>query len=258
MLPTVSSSAKAVEKLVKVELETPIFRAPKKRRRAEHHQARPDPVCNDEAATTPRKERKRRSASNPERKRRKLFESADNVTRRKKRSSSHSGQPSFAAVTTSTPATGAAHPGGIDLLADLLDRSVKVEDEEITGPPPDMQDYAGTSQSSQATPAPPKRPSERGMSGSGSTSPLSVNLAHTIPQMAPFEAYAHPLSSGTSSTQTTQKPYAHQSFVLKNIHNNNSSSGGNNSQLLFDELVAYLPVKAHVQEPVQFLQLSFT
>ncbi|KAI1706142.1 Zinc finger, C2H2 type family protein [Ditylenchus destructor] len=90
---------------------------------------------------------------------------------------------------------------------------------------------------------------------SGSTSPLSVNLAHTISQMAPFEAYAHPLSSGsssgTSSTQTTQKPYAHQSFVLKTIHNNNSSSGANNSQLLFDELVAYLPVKAHVQEPVQ-------
>ncbi|KAI1696276.1 hypothetical protein Ddc_20549 [Ditylenchus destructor] len=66
--------------------------------------------------------------------------------------------------------------------------------------------------------------------------------------MAPFEAYAHPLSSGsssgTSSTQTTQKPYAHQSFVLKTIHNNNSG-------LLFDELVAYLPVKAHIQEPVQ-------
>ncbi|KAI1707020.1 zinc finger, C2H2 type [Ditylenchus destructor] len=83
---------------------------------------------------------------------------------------------------------------------------------------------------------------------SGSTSPLSVNLAHTISQMAPFEAYAHPLSSGsssgTSSTQTTQKPYAHQSFVLKTIHNNNSG-------LLFDELVAYLPVKAHIQEPVQ-------
>ncbi|KAI1696171.1 hypothetical protein DdX_19178 [Ditylenchus destructor] len=89
---------------------------------------------------------------------------------------------------------------------------------------------------------------------SGSTSPLSVNLAHTISQMAPFEAYAHPLSSGsssgTSSTQTTQKPYAPQSFVLKTIHNK-SSTGDINVQLLFDELVAYLPVKAHVQEPIQ-------
>ncbi|KAI1712613.1 hypothetical protein Ddc_12405 [Ditylenchus destructor] len=74
---------------------------------------------------------------------------------------------------------------------------------------------------------------------SDSTSPISVNFAHTISQMAPFEAYAHPLSSGTFLTQTTQIPYAHQSFVLKTIHNNNSG-------LLFDELVAYMPVKAHV------------
>ncbi|KAI1712610.1 hypothetical protein Ddc_12402 [Ditylenchus destructor] len=54
---------------------------------------------------------------------------------------------------------------------------------------------------------------------SHSTSPLFVNLAHTISQMAPFEAYAHPFSSisssGASSTQITQKPYSTRALSSK-------------------------------------------
>ncbi|KAI1698618.1 Zinc finger, C2H2 type family protein [Ditylenchus destructor] len=92
------------------------------------------------------------------------------------------------------------------------------------------------------------KPRKATATSSTTSSCRQLNIYFLDQSQNDFEAYAHPLSSSssssTSSTQTTQKPYAHQSFVLKTIHNNNSG-------LLFDELVAYLPVKAHIQEPIQ-------
>ncbi|KAI1699924.1 hypothetical protein DdX_17016 [Ditylenchus destructor] len=114
MLPTVSSKAKAVEKVAKVELETPLFRAPKKRRRAELHRPRPDPACNDPAATPPRNERKRRSASTPEVKRRQLIESAGERSKRSSSLGAHQ-----------TPATGPAGVDGDRLSMEIT--SLKIE-----------------------------------------------------------------------------------------------------------------------------------